>query len=60
MDEKVYEIIQMDENTWRIEEKGVRFFLLTGDERALLSDSGMGVKNAREVARFLYDGETEK
>ena len=34
-------IIQMNPNTWRIEDGGVRFFLLTGREKALLIDSGM-------------------
>lgn len=33
-------IIQMNPNTWRIED-GVCFFLLTGREKALLIDSGM-------------------
>lgn len=45
-----HEIIQINENTWRIEDQGVRFFLLTGTEKALLIDSGMNVHNAREIA----------
>ena len=45
-----YEVIQINENTWRIEDQGVRFFLLTGSERALLIDSGMNVHNARDIA----------
>ena len=40
------EIIPMNENTWRIEDGGVRFFLLAGEEKALLIDSGMNLKNA--------------
>lgn len=48
-----YQVIQIDSNTWRIEEERVRFFLLTGQERALLIDSGMQVKNAREIAEGL-------
>ena len=40
----------IDEHTWRYEDGGVRFFLLTGSERALLVDSGMTVHNARELA----------
>ena len=37
-----YEIIKIDENTWRIEDnKHVRFFLLTGTKEALLIDSGL-------------------
>ncbi len=35
------EIVKIDERSWRMEEEGVRFFLLTGTERALLIDSGM-------------------
>ena len=50
-----YEIIQMNPNTWRIEDGGVRFFLLTGSEKALLIDSGMNVSNARDIAAGLTD-----
>lgn len=49
------EIIRMDARTWRIEDGGVRFFLLTGTERALLIDSGMQVRNARDIAASLTD-----
>ena len=49
------EIIQMRENTWRIEEGGVRFFLLAGTERAMLIDSGMNTENARDIAAELTD-----
>lgn len=48
-----YEVIQINNDTWRIEEDGARFFLLTGKERALLVDSGMMVHNAREIAESL-------
>ncbi len=48
-----YQVIQIDGHTWRIEEERVRFFLLEGEERALLIDSGMQVKNAREIAEGL-------
>ena len=50
-----YKVIQIDENTWRIEDHHVRFFLLTGRERALLIDSGMFVKSARAIAEGLTD-----
>ena len=50
-----YEIIPMNENTWRIEDGGVRLFLLAGTERALLIDSGMNLKTARDVAAGLTD-----
>lgn len=49
------EIIQINENTWRVEDMGVRFFLLAGKERALLIDSGMQVHNAKEIAESLVD-----
>ena len=45
--------IQIDERSWRYEDGGVRFFLLTGSERAMLVDSGMNVKNVRSLAREL-------
>ena len=47
------EIIRINENTWRIEDGGVRLFLLAGGERALLIDSGMNLRNAREIASGL-------
>ena len=48
-----YEIIRMNSSTWRIEDGGVRFFLLTGTEKALLIDSGMTIHNAKEIAESL-------
>ena len=50
-----YEIVQINRNSWRIEDSGVRFFLLTGTERALLIDSGRNVSNAREIAEALTE-----
>lgn len=50
-----YQIIQINSNTWRIEDGGVRFFLLTGTEKALLIDSGMMVNNAYDIAKGLTD-----
>ena len=47
------EIIQIRENTWQIEDGGVRFFLLAGTERALLIDSGMNIDNVRDIAAGL-------
>ena len=47
------ETIKMSKNTWRIEDEGVRFFLLAGDEKALLIDSGMRIHNAKEIAQQL-------
>ncbi len=39
----------MDSNTYIFEEGGVRFFLLNGDEKSLLIDSGMMTKNAKDI-----------
>ncbi len=50
-----YEIVQINPNTWRIEDGGVRFFLLAGEEKALLIDSGMMVNNAKDIAEGLTD-----
>lgn len=47
------QIIPMDSDTWRIEDTGVRFFLLEGSREALLIDSGMTTRNAREIAESL-------
>lgn len=48
-------ILEIDKQTWRFEEEGVRFFLLAGNRKALLIDSGMQVHNARELAEKLTD-----
>lgn len=48
-----YEVIRMNENSWRIEDNGVRFFLLTGTERALLIDTGMNAHDVRAIAAQL-------
>lgn len=53
MSGSLYQIIPINEDTWRIEEAGVRFFLLAGEREALLIDSGMNVHNAREIAEGL-------
>ena len=49
------EIIQMNENTWRIEDGMVRMFLLTGTREALLIDSGVSAPNAKEIAESITD-----
>ncbi len=38
-----YEVVQLNQNTWRITDEEARFFLLAGTEKALLIDSGMNV-----------------
>ena len=47
------QMMQVNEDTWRIEDGGVRFFLLAGTNRAMLIDSGMNVCHAREIAQAL-------
>ena len=49
------EIIQINRDSWRIEDSGVRFFLLTGTERALLVDSGRSIHDARDIAEGLTE-----
>ena len=49
------QIVQMNQNSWRIEDSGVRFFLLTGTKRALLVDSGRSVRTERDIAAALTD-----
>ena len=49
------DIRNIDEGTWVLDEGGVRFFLLAGREKALLIDSGMETRNAKELAESLTD-----
>ncbi len=44
------EWIKIDESTYSYEEDGVRFFLLMGTDKALLIDTGMQTRNAKELA----------
>ncbi len=44
---------QMDADTWRIEDGGVRCFLLKGAEQALLIDTGMTIHHVRQMAEAL-------
>ena len=47
------EIIKIDADTWRIEDGMVRMFVLEGEEKALLIDSGMNTPDAAELAGSL-------
>ena len=49
------EIIKIGENTWSFEDGFVRFFLLAGDEKAVMIDSGMNCPDALEQAKALID-----
>mgnify|MGYP004510658923 CR=1 FL=1 len=46
-------INKLDDETWSIENNGVRFFLLKGKEKALLIDSGMDVPYVKALAERL-------
>lgn len=46
-------VIQINENTWSIENVMVRCFLLEGTEEAILIDCGMTIPSIREVAAEL-------
>ena len=46
-------VIPVNEDTWRIEDGMVRFFLLKGTEKALLIDTGMTIRHAGEIAAAL-------
>ena len=50
-----YEVVRINENSWRIEDDNVRFFLLTGADKALLIDTGMNLDNAKDIAESLTD-----
>ncbi|MBQ5950799.1 MAG: MBL fold metallo-hydrolase [Lachnospiraceae bacterium] len=50
-----YEVFPMGEGTWRFEDSGVRFFLLTGTEKALLIDTGRSDGDVRSLAESLTD-----
>ena len=47
------QVCQVNEDTWRIENGMVRFFLLKGENKALLVDTGMTVRHARKIAEAL-------
>ena len=50
-------IIEKNTNTWIIEDEGVRCFLLHGNKKAALIDTGMNIKNIKEVVSNITDKE---
>ena len=46
---------KIDDNTYQYDEEGVRFFLVIGKEKALLIDSGMQTRNAKELAQEITE-----
>ena len=51
------EIIRINENTWRIEDGIVRFFFLTGSEKAMFIDSGDTGLDLKAVAAQIAESE---
>ena len=49
------EFEKINDNTYVCDDGHVRFFLLIGENEALLIDSGMQINNAKELARELTD-----
>lgn len=47
------DIIRIDESTYRIEDGMVRFFLLLGEKKALMIDSGMTTVDAEEICESI-------
>ena len=47
------EVIKINENTWRIEDGMVRFYLLCGSEKAALIDTGMTCPDAKQTSQEL-------
>ncbi len=47
--------IKIDDSTYQYDEGGVRFFLLIGEKEALLIDTGMETRNAKELAMTITD-----
>lgn len=47
------EIVKLDDYTFRIEDDFVRFFLLIGNKKALMIDSGANTPNAKELCEGL-------
>ena len=48
-----YQIIPIDDSTWSIEDDFVRFFLLKGEEKALLIDSGVDIENVSRLDKYV-------
>ena len=55
MAENVYEVVESKERFWAINEGGVRSFLIEGDEKALLVDTGFGTGDIKSLAESLTD-----
>lgn len=49
------EIIEINSNTWRFEDGFVRFFLLEGEDKAVMIDSGVNCPDALKMAKTRTD-----
>ena len=49
------DVVKINENTYRIEDGMVRFFVLLGSEKALMIDTGMNTPDAIDAARKITD-----
>lgn len=49
------EIIRKDESTWIIEDTGVRVFILKGKEKTAVIDTGMNLKDLKDIVSGLTD-----
>ena len=50
-----YTVEKKNDNTWIIAEGNFRMFLLAGEEKALLIDSGLSLRNVRKIAAGFTD-----
>ena len=53
--EQNWQLIQIDHDTWRIQESNVRCFLFVGREKALLIDSGCNIEDIMSIVRSVTD-----
>lgn len=56
MEERKYEIIKLYDGAWSIEDGFVRCFLVKGDEKALLIDSGIDFDSIKKLAETILNG----
>ena len=49
------EVIRINEDTYRVEDGGVRFFIFCGKDKAAIIDTGMNAPDARKIAESVTD-----
>ena len=50
-----YQVIKISPRTWAVQDENVRFFILAGDARALIIDSGISGLDVKQIAREVTD-----